>query len=71
MQITAKKAGFFALILVCLLPAAAWLTHVVVAIQVLTSDVALSIGYGALLGIGAIFPPIGAIHGAGIWFGIW
>ncbi len=40
----------------------AWLTHVIVTIQ--------SEEWVFLLA-GAIFAPIGVIHGFGIWFGFW
>jgi hypothetical protein len=41
--------------------AAAWLTHVVVCLQ---------IGKWGFLIAGAILFPIGIIHGVGLWFGI-
>lgn len=41
---------------------AAWLTHVVVCIADAT--------WGFLIA-GAIFFPIGIVHGIGIWFGVW
>ena len=41
---------------------AAWLTHVIVTIQA---------SQWIFLLAGAIFAPIGMIHGIGIWFGIW
>ena len=41
--------------------AAAWLTHVVVSI--LTAK-------WLLLLVGAIFFPVGCVHGTGIWFGV-
>ena len=40
--------------------AAAWLTHVVVSIQT---------AKWLLLLVGAIFFPVGCVHGTGIWFG--
>lgn len=48
--------GFVAAIWV----AAAWLTHVVVSIQT---------AKWLLLLVGAIFFPVGCVHGTGIWFG--
>jgi len=39
-----------------------WLTHVIVCLS--TSS------WGFLLS-GAIFFPIGIVHGTGIWFGVW
>jgi hypothetical protein len=41
---------------------AAWLTHVIVCIK--------SASYVFLLA-GAIFAPIGIVHGVGVWFGAW
>jgi hypothetical protein len=41
--------------------AAAWLTHVVVSIQA---------SKWLLLLVGAIFFPVGCVHGTGTWFGI-
>jgi hypothetical protein len=47
----------------CLLVAlCAWLTHVVTCIK--TASYALLIA-------GAIMPPIGVVHGWGIWLGLW
>lgn len=54
------------------LAVAGWITHLVVAIQVLTSstDLATTVGYAVLLVVGIVLPPIGALHGIGIWFGL-
>lgn len=41
---------------------AAWLTHVVVCLK--------ASSWGFLIA-GAIFAPIGVIHGVGAWFGAW
>jgi hypothetical protein len=41
--------------------AAAWLTHVVTSIQT---------AKWLLLLVGAIFFPVGCVHGTGIWFGV-
>jgi len=41
--------------------AAAWLTHVVASIQT---------AKWLLLLVGAIFFPVGCVHGTGIWFGV-
>ena len=41
--------------------AAAWLTHVVASIQT---------AQWLLLLVGAIFFPVGCVHGTGIWFGV-
>lgn len=43
-------------------PIAAWLTHVIVCIK--------SASWVFLLA-GAIFFPIGIVHGTGVWFGAW
>jgi hypothetical protein len=51
--------GYLALILVVF---SAWITHVIVTIQ--------SEEYLFLIA-GAIFAPIGVIHGIGLWFGAW
>ena len=41
---------------------AAWVTHIVVCIK--------SASFLFLIA-GAILPPIGVIHGYGVWFGVW
>ena len=41
--------------------AAAWFTHVVVSIQT---------AKWVLLLVGAVFFPVGCVHGTGIWFGM-
>lgn len=41
---------------------AAWLTHVIVCLQ--TARYTLLIA-------GAIFFPVGMVHGFGVWFGFW
>jgi hypothetical protein len=41
---------------------AAWLTHIVVCLKA---------GSWGFLIAGAIFAPIGVIHGIGCWFGAW
>lgn len=41
---------------------AAWLTHVVVCLKA---------GSWGFLVAGAIFAPIGVIHGVGVWIGAW
>lgn len=48
---------------------AAWLTHVIVAIQAITTTV--STAYALLLIVGVVFPPVGVIHGIGVWLGLW
>jgi hypothetical protein len=41
---------------------AAWLTHII--------DCFVTHAYGLLLA-GAIFFPVGIVHGIGVWFGAW
>lgn len=41
---------------------AAWVTHVVICIQSAS---------WVLLAFGCIVAPVGVIHGAGAWFGVW
>jgi tetrahydromethanopterin S-methyltransferase subunit E len=53
-------AGIVFFLLVFVAPAAAWLTHVVVCLK--------AASWGFLIA-GAIFFPIGIIHGVGLWFG--
>jgi hypothetical protein len=48
--------------LVLLAMFSAWLTHVVTCLMV---------GSWGFLVAGAIFFPIGVVHGIGIWFGVW
>ena len=47
---------------------AAWLTHVIWVIRVLSSDAGATVGQAALGIIGAFMPPIGVIHGLVLWF---
>ena len=51
-----------ALILLVLWSASAWLTHVIVCLKT---------GAWGFLIAGAIFFPVGVIHGTGVWFGVW
>jgi len=57
-----KLGGCFGICLIAVVPFAAWLTHVINTIQ--------NEEWVFLLA-GAIFAPIGVIHGIGIWFGFW
>ena len=50
---------------------AAWVTHIIIAISVLTTGAAVSVAYGILLAVGVFFPPVGMIHGLGYWLGVW
>lgn len=55
--------GFWAVIFalaIIIVPAAAWITHVVVCLK--------TAAWGFLIA-GAILFPIGIIHGIGLWFG--
>lgn len=52
--------GEMSAIAVALMAASAWLTHVIVC---------LSLGKWGFLIAGALFFPIGIIHGVGLWFG--
>jgi hypothetical protein len=54
-------SGLFGLISL-LIPLAAWLTHVIVCLKLAK--------WGFLIA-GALFFPIGIVHGIGIWFGAW
>lgn len=56
------KTAFFAYIALAGTCFAAWLTHVIVTIQA---------SQWIFLLAGAIFAPIGIIHGIGVWFGVW
>ena len=57
-------AGALAVFVMC----AAWLTHVIWVIRVLSSDAGATVGQAALGIIGAFMPPIGVIHGLVLWF---
>lgn len=50
---------------------AAWITHVAVAVQYLVGEAAVATGYTILLALGVFVPPVGVVHGIGIWFGAW
>ena len=50
------------LLAVGLTSVAAWLTHVIVTIKA---------SAWVFLLAGAIFAPIGVVHGIGVWFGVW
>lgn len=54
--------GFCVYLTVLGIPAASWITHVITCIS---DD-----RWGFLIA-GALFFPIGCIHGIGIWFGFW
>lgn len=51
--------AYIVIALTCL---AAWVTHVIVTIQA---------SQWIFLLAGAIFAPIGVVHGIGVWFGAW
>jgi hypothetical protein len=52
--------SILALVLIFVVPVAGWITHVVVCLK--------TASWGFLIA-GAIFFPIGIIHGIGLWFG--
>jgi len=56
------KTAVFAYIALAVTCFAAWLTHVIITIQA---------SQWIFLLAGAIFAPIGIIHGIGVWFGAW
>lgn len=62
---TRRESGFMLAGLICIVllgaAIAAWFTHVVVCLQA---------GKWGFLIAGAIFAPIGVIHGIGVWFGL-
>jgi len=58
--ISTEGAGVFAVIGLIAWTIAAWITHIVVCLKAGT--------WGFLIA-GAIFAPIGVIHGTGLWFG--
>lgn len=51
--------GYLAIVIASI---AAWITHVVVCIKTAS---------WLFLIAGAIFAPVGVVHGIGVWFGIW
>lgn len=51
--------GYLAVVIAAI---AAWITHVVVCIKTAS---------WLFLIAGAIFAPVGVIHGVGVWFGVW
>ena len=53
--------GTMGLLAMLLVPISAWLTHIVSCLMA---------GAYVLLLAGALVPPVGVIHGIGIWFGI-
>lgn len=55
-------AAFISVCAIIVSPFAAWLTHIVVCLQT---------GNWGFLIAGALFFPIGLVHGVGHWFGAW
>ncbi|ATS93438.1 hypothetical protein P1A145kb_p038 [Pectobacterium phage DU_PP_I] len=51
--------GYLAVVIASI---AAWITHVVMCIKTAS---------WLFLIAGAIFAPVGVIHGVGVWFGVW
>lgn len=66
----AESSAFIAIALLVVMTVSAWVTHVVVAIQYLTAGIE-SAAYAILLAVGVFVPPVGVIHGIGVWFGAW
>ena len=66
-----EVAGFFTVLGIAVTILSSWLTHVIVTISYLTSGAADSVAYAVLLAIGVFVPPVGMIHGVGVWFGAW
>lgn len=56
-----ELCAFLAMMSILSVPIAAWLTHIVYSIMVEKY---------LLLIAGAILPPIGMIHGVGVWLGL-
>jgi len=65
----AENVTAAAVIFLVVAAVAAWITHVVWIISTLASDFGATGGQMILGMIGAFMPPVGAIHGAMIWFG--
>ena len=61
-DLATSLGGCFGICLIAIIPFAAWLTHVVHTIKAEEWFFLLA---------GAIFAPIGMVHGIGIWFGVW
>jgi len=57
-----SDTGVFAIFGLIIWAIASWFTHVIVCIK--------SASWGFLIA-GAIFAPIGMVHGTGVWFGAW
>lgn len=53
-----------------LLMTAAWLTHLVATVQYFMGG-AETVAYGLFLLLGLFVPPLGIVHGVGLWFGAW
>lgn len=53
--------GILLMVLLALLPVAAWFTHIVVCLKA---------GLWGFLIAGAIFFPVAIVHGFGIWIGV-
>jgi hypothetical protein len=61
--------GFIAALAFVLTVFSAFVTHLVWTISVLTADVGATTGQIGFAVLGAVVPPLGAIHGLGLWFG--
>ena len=69
--LSAAFSWFVGVGVVVLAMLSAWVTHWVVAIKYLVSGGEATIGYVTLLVLGCVVPPIGIIHGIGVWLGAW
>ena len=61
-EIDWESLGVMAGFVLAIMTAAAWLTHVIVCLK--------TAAWGFLIA-GAVFFPVGIVHGFGIWFGAW
>ena len=50
---------------------AAYVTHIVVALKALLGAGEIEVAYAVLLAVGTFIPPVGIVHGVGVWFGAW
>lgn len=66
-------SGVLAMVAAGIAAIAGYITHIIVAISVLAGSTqsGVSLGYGFLLAVGVIVPPVGMLHGIGVWFGAW
>ncbi len=63
---------FYALMICTLIAAfAGYITHIIYVIGLVTSEIVMTTNQVVLAIVGTIAPPVGAIHGVGLWFGLW